>query len=124
MREKYDNLMLKNAIEQMDDMCWCPLPQCGALAVIEKEDNVGRCQHCDHRFCLDCKEHVHPFKRCMANRIDLLVQYKGKINEIVESNKKMEDRLNEIYIKQCTKFCPNPKCGVRIAKIKSGCTHV
>ena len=50
MREKYDMLMLKNAIEQMDDMCWCPLPQCGALAVIEKEDNVGRCQHCDHQF--------------------------------------------------------------------------
>lgn len=92
--------------------------------MVEKEDNVGRCQHCDLRFCLDCKEQVHPFKRCMANRIDLLVQYKGKINEIVESNKKVEDRLNEIYIKQCTKFCPNPKCGVRIAKIKSGCTHV
>ena len=60
----------------------------------------------------------------MANRIDLLVEYKSKINEIQEGNNKIEDRLNEIYIKHCTKWCPNPKCGVRIAKIESGCTHV
>merc|ERR1712013_570457 len=64
MREKYDTLCLKNAIEQMDDMCWCPLPTCGAIANVEKDDNSGRCQHCEHHFCLDCKEHVHPFKRC------------------------------------------------------------
>ena len=43
MREKYDHLCLKNAIEQMDDMCWCPLPTCGALAVVEKAENTGRC---------------------------------------------------------------------------------
>ena len=124
MREKYDNLMLKNAIEQMDDMCWCPLPTCGSIAVKDKQDNSGKCQHCEFHFCLDCKEQVHPFKRCMVNRIDLLVEYKQEINDISEGNKKVEDRLNEIYFKQCTKWCPNPKCGVRIAKIQSGCTHV
>ena len=43
MREKYDTAQLKNAIEQMDDMCWCPLPTCGAIANIEKAENTGRC---------------------------------------------------------------------------------
>ena len=27
-------------------------------------------------------------------------------------------------MKHCTKPCPNPKCGVPITKLPSGCTHV
>ena len=46
------------------------------------------------------------------------------MSEIHENNKMIEERLNNIYMKHCTKFCPNPKCGVRIAKVQSGCTHV
>lgn len=35
--KKYEKLSLDNAIAQMDDMGWCPLPGCNQLAHIEKE---------------------------------------------------------------------------------------
>ena len=56
----------------MDDLGWCPLPGCGSLAVIEKDGNYGKCQHCEFMFCLDCRERYHPYKRCLINRLDLL----------------------------------------------------
>lgn len=34
--EKYEKLSLENAISQMDDMGWCPLTGCSALAHIDK----------------------------------------------------------------------------------------
>lgn len=69
--EQYEKLGLHNAIAQMEDMGWCPLPGCNSLANYEKQKNTGRCQHCDFLFCLDCKESIHPFKRCSMNRLDL-----------------------------------------------------
>jgi hypothetical protein len=41
--EKYEQYSLNNAIAQMEDLGWCPLPGCGSLATLEKEQNVGRC---------------------------------------------------------------------------------
>lgn len=46
------------------------------------------------------------------------------MQDILEDNKQFELQLNDLYFKFCTKRCPNTKCGVRIAKDKSGCTHV
>lgn len=33
----YEKLSLDNAIAQMDDMGWCPLPSCGQIAHIERD---------------------------------------------------------------------------------------
>jgi hypothetical protein len=41
--DKYEQFSLNNAIAQMDDLGWCPLPGCGSLAVIEKDSNFGKC---------------------------------------------------------------------------------
>lgn len=108
----------------MDDMGWCPIPSCQQIAHLEVGQNLGKCTHCEFRFCIGCREHVHPFKRCKKHRIDLLPEYEEMFREISEKNKDIEKRLTTECIKRCTKFCPNPKCGVRIAKEKSGCTHV
>jgi hypothetical protein len=35
--KKYEKLSLDNAIDQMEDMGWCPLPSCSQLAHIEKD---------------------------------------------------------------------------------------
>lgn len=43
MLVKYEQISLNNAIAQMDDMGWCPIPSCGSLANIEKAENVGKC---------------------------------------------------------------------------------
>jgi len=42
-KERYDSLSLKNAIAQMDDVGWCPVPNCGSIANIDREDNTGTC---------------------------------------------------------------------------------
>ena len=70
LAEKYDQMSIKHAISQMDDVGWCPLNGCGDLATIDKELNMGKCQHCDFMFCLGCKDRYHPFRRCSINRID------------------------------------------------------
>ena len=36
LHKKYEKLSLDNAISQMDDMGWCPIPSCSQLAHIEK----------------------------------------------------------------------------------------
>ena len=36
LQKKFEKLSVENAIAQMDDMGWCPLPGCGQLAHIEK----------------------------------------------------------------------------------------
>ena len=33
--EKYEEMSLKSAIEDMDDMCWCPIPTCGSVATVD-----------------------------------------------------------------------------------------
>ena len=110
----------------MDDMGWCPLKNCGQLAHIDKSKNQGRCTFCDLIFCLDCNERSHPFKRCKIHRLDLLESFKSTDDylRIIKTNQASEDALNKLFMKHCTKPCPNPKCGVPIIKIESGCTHI
>jgi hypothetical protein len=109
--EKYEKFSLHNAIAQMDDLGWCPLPGCGSLATIERDQNLGKCQHCDFTFCLACRERYHPFKRCLINRLDLFQELVSaqQIEDIEARNKKSETLLNTLYLKHCAKPCP--KCG-------------
>ena len=72
LMKKYEKLSVENAIAQMDDMGWCPLPSCSQLAHIDKDLNMGKCTFCDFRFCLDCNDSYHPGKRCPINRVDLM----------------------------------------------------
>jgi hypothetical protein len=106
----------------MDDIGWCPQETCTSLANLDLDENTGRCQHCEFLFCLDCRESVHPYRRCPANRIDLVED--SQLDKIAADNKQYEEVLNQLYMKFCTKRCPNIKCGVRIARDPSGCTQV
>mmetsp|Transcript_10662 Transcript_10662/g.17919 ORF Transcript_10662/g.17919 Transcript_10662/m.17919 type:complete len:310 (-) Transcript_10662:395-1324(-) len=122
--KKYEKLSLDNAIAKMDDMGWCPLPSCAQISDVDKSANQGKCTFCDFVYCLDCKERVHPFKRCLINRLDLKEEFlqRQDIREISEQNQRSEEILNKLFMKHCTKSCPNPKCGVPITKVESGCT--
>ena len=110
----------------MDDMGWCPLPSCNSIAVIERDLNKGQCTFCDFTFCLDCKDRVHPFKRCGVHRLDLLPDFKNNetIKQVILKNQHSEELLNKLFMKHCTKACPNPKCSVPITKLPSGCSHL
>ena len=41
LQQKYEKLSLDNAIANMDDLGWCPVPGCGQLANIDKKMNYG-----------------------------------------------------------------------------------
>ena len=124
MQKEYEEYSLHAAIAQMEDIGWCPMPGCKSIANIERAENVGRCQHCEFLFCLDCRQGAHPYKRCSKNRIDLNELYQSEIKEIEQSNKENALKLTQLYLKYCTKPCPNPKCHVPITKDLSGCTHI
>ena len=122
--KEYEEYSLHAAIEQMDDIGWCPLPGCKSIANIEKAENVGRCQHCEFLFCLDCRQGQHPFKRCPKNRVDLQDRFADDIKQINLQNKEYALKLSQLFIKYCTKPCPNPKCHAPITKEPTGCTHI
>lgn len=42
-KERYESLSLKNAIAEMDDIGWCPVPSCETIANIDREENTGTC---------------------------------------------------------------------------------
>jgi hypothetical protein len=76
----------------MEDMGWCPLEGCGQIANIDKALNRGKCSFCEFQFCLECKERVHPFKRCPLNRIDLRPDLLGmdQVAQILKKNNQSE----------------------------------
>ena len=43
MLEKYEEFSLNAAIMDMDDLGWCPLETCGAVANLERDQGFGRC---------------------------------------------------------------------------------
>jgi hypothetical protein len=47
---------------------------------------------------------------------------KEKVDFIMKKNDNSAEILNKLFLKHCTKSCPNPKCGVPIIKIESGCS--
>lgn len=102
--EKWDELSLRLAVQEMDDMGWCPAPACGALAHIDADKNQGQCTHCDFIFCLECEKRNHPFKRCWKNRIDYLEMLSEAERDGIEArNKRAEEILNELFFKYCSK---------------------
>ena len=49
---------------------------------------------------------------------------KEKVDQILKKNDNSAEILNKLFLKHCTKSCPNPKCGVPIIKIESGCSQI
>jgi hypothetical protein len=122
--EKWNELSFRNAIDESEDMGWCPIPNCGALAHILTNKNHGQCSHCEFMFCLDCKQKNHPFKRCWKYRLDLdNVLDEAEVQSIEARNKRAEEILNNLYFKYCCKQCPNMKCGLKIQKVPDMCEN-
>lgn len=48
----------------------------------------------------------------------------GQLRDINERNKDYEAKLTALFMKHCTKPCPNIKCRVPISKDYGGCTHI
>ena len=99
--EKVIVFSVNQAIDTMKDFGWCP--ECQSPAEIDEEKNKGKCTECLFKFCTQCRKKFHPFKRC--EKATMFVD-KNEEN-ILQAKQLVEERLNVLYIQNCSKPCPN-----------------
>eukprot|EP01106_Pelomyxa_sp_JSP_P001059 TRINITY_DN1157_c0_g1_i6.p1 TRINITY_DN1157_c0_g1~~TRINITY_DN1157_c0_g1_i6.p1 ORF type:complete len:167 (-),score=40.98 TRINITY_DN1157_c0_g1_i6:62-562(-) len=106
---KYEEFLLKRALDTMPDLRWCPKPKCGN-AMIVGGGLMTRCTNprCRFTFCINCKEEWHSEISCE--------QYQ----KWKEENSEEDSRYN-VWVRQHSKLCP--KCHAAIEK-NGGCNHM
>ena len=132
---KYDELLLKHALENMDDIVHCPLVSCGSPSEIQVADkSMAICLVCKYCFCPKCRHVYHGVSNCIFS----IHKFKEIIREYTNASqtgklflerkygksvlKQMKaDIENEAWMEKNTKKCP--KCGVNIEKI-FGCSKI
>ena len=69
--EKASNFQFARAIDTMEEFGWCPKPECGKVAEIRQQKGMGECTWCYFKFCLQCTDTFHPFKRCKLAKVQM-----------------------------------------------------
>ena len=110
LNEKYENFLLNNKLESMDDIVWCPIPFCGK-PVPTKFEISTKCIHCNYRFCYKCGAEPHRDMTCEENK---------RLEEKINSGKDSFDAWLE-FKGDKVKICPH--CKYRCERI-SGCDVV
>ena len=65
LRDKYQKFVLNFALEQQEDISWCPNVQCNYAFVIgDKGEGIFRCPQCSLQFCFDCRAPYHRGQSC------------------------------------------------------------
>lgn len=62
--ERYDRLLLQRALESMNDVVYCPRPQCNNPALREQNEKLATCSVCRYSFCSFCKMGFHGVEPC------------------------------------------------------------
>ncbi|CEL63312.1 hypothetical protein RSOLAG1IB_05356 [Rhizoctonia solani AG-1 IB] len=89
---------------------WCPCPECNQGQV--HNEGAGPLVICEYCHAETCFAHRDPWDECTICKYD-----------IVEKAPQTSDQVNEEYIAEHYKRCPNPSCGLPIEKI-DGCDHM
>jgi len=108
--ERYERLLLNDALEKMPDIRWCPrktrnaeddtMQICGQPVIVSFKKRQGRCAACDFCFCITCNEPSHY----------------GPCEENIHV-----DPETKAWLKENTKSCAN--CFTPIQK-NGGCNHM
>eukprot|EP01100_Stratorugosa_tubuloviscum_P001772 TRINITY_DN139_c4_g1_i1.p1 TRINITY_DN139_c4_g1~~TRINITY_DN139_c4_g1_i1.p1 ORF type:complete len:726 (+),score=250.22 TRINITY_DN139_c4_g1_i1:68-2179(+) len=108
--KKFDEFALKNALEGMTDLRWCPKPECENAMIGDKSNPMMVCSNpeCKFCFCFNCKEDWHADVTCE--------QYQ----EWKKENSQADVRSWQ-WMKDHTRPCP--KCHAQIEK-NGGCNHM
>ncbi|KAF7233377.1 hypothetical protein EG68_11830 [Paragonimus skrjabini miyazakii] len=105
---RYEALLLRQALNRMQDIAYCPRPGCKNNPVIVDDKELGRCVVCEMSFCPRCHQISHGMRKCP-----------------LRSDESDEEEENEYassqYIKKNTKRCP--KCDAKIEK-NEGCNKM
>ena len=62
--ERYDRLLLKNTLDVMSDIKYCPRITCGNPVVIDIGESFAVCQVCRFAFCILCMLSYHGVEKC------------------------------------------------------------
>ena len=108
--QRYEDFLLKQTLEAMPDVRWCPRPGCGTAMVGESENPLMRCpnERCGFSTCFNCREEWHADATC-----DEFQQWKRENSQADERFQ----RWSNDHAKPC------PKCTMPIEK-NGGCNHV
>ena len=132
---RYDELLLKHALENMDDIISCPLVSCGSPSEIQVADkSMAICLVCKYCFCPKCRHVFHGISNCIFS-IDKFKEIIREYTNASFTEKNIFDRKygkavlkqmsadieNQAWIEKNTKKCP--KCNINIEKI-FGCSKV
>lgn len=133
MFNKYDSLLLRDALNNMTDIVYCPRVQC-QCAVIPEDATLCRCPDCKNVFCALCRQAYHGIEPCKLtnNQLKEIVElYKNGDEDIkVQLERKYGERRikNAIeessslnLIENTSKKCP--KCTSWLQKI-DGCNKM
>ncbi|KAI6658061.1 E3 ubiquitin-protein ligase RNF14 [Oopsacas minuta] len=132
---RYDEFLFKRALEEMEDIVYCPLTICGSPSELQMADkSMAICLVCKYCFCPKCRRVYHGVSPCVFS--------KDKFKEIIQEYKQgnsmkkaflerkygksvleqmSSDIEDELWLQKNTKKCP--KCKIHIEKI-FGCSKV
>ena len=94
MYERWSQMSITRAIDQSEDMSWCPTPGCGYAFV--KTGAQLNCPQCRKNVCLDCRCDWHEGQTCE--------QYQATAKqrqEEVETKKYLKDVVKAKQCKKC-----------------------
>ncbi|CAJ0825230.1 3551_t:CDS:2, partial [Entrophospora sp. SA101] len=105
--QRYDELALRKALQQMPDIRWCKNPKCKSAQshIGSESEPILTCRDCGTKSCFTHDSLWHEGLTCQ--------QY-----DKIDKNK---NKATQKYLAKHTKPCP--KCGVRISK-NEGCDHM
>lgn len=62
--ERYDQILLKRALENMSDITYCPRPKCHNPVICDPDEKCALCTVCSYTFCSVCKMVYHGVEPC------------------------------------------------------------
>lgn len=129
---RYDTILLKNSLNSMPDLVYCPRPKCNCPVI--PEETLARCSQCEFTFCALCRQTYHGIEPCKISNKEvkeIIEKYKNggaegraelvkrfgesRVKKVVEEGYSME--LIENTSKQC------PKCKSWMQKL-DGCNKM
>lgn len=106
--KKYDQKLFDLTLGQMEDVRYCPKPNCGTAMCGSKNAPMMTCPGCKFQSCFNCKEEYHIGITCDKYQIWKKENGKGDVEF-------------EKWVKKNAKPCP--RCKAPIER-KDGCNHM
>ncbi|CAD5111223.1 unnamed protein product [Dimorphilus gyrociliatus] len=132
--ERYERLLLQYAIDQMDNIIFCPRSWCGTPVLFGSNENYEECPKCHYVFCRICKRASHGVNSCtirpedMQSIRDAYLKANSSEKAALEREygqktikKLIEEMSSNEWLKENSKKCPN--CRTFIQKA-SGCNRM